>query len=394
MPENAGVLISAINFPLCSTQTPQEEKFVELLNKWHKYTGRVYIWDYINNFDDYFTPFPVFEIFQHRLRLYAQAGVQGVFMNGSGHEYSTFYRLKTHMLSMLLSDPNADWRTLLKEYCAETYPVTGNIIYDFLIKQEDMVKEMKANLSLYDGVANAVNTYLPAEEFADFHNKLFSMLPKTEGDEHKSVERIVRATMLTHLELNRMSADTLGCNKMLRELEKLTAEGIVAYSEAGGTLKSYVDDYRYMLRRADEIWEKDLLKGVKLEPLTPLDEDYNDISVLTDGLLGLPSCYHCGQMLSSATPALQIAVPHVAGMSHLRVNMTKNAIFHISLPLRVVLTANGHEIGDVVPTLSPSNIHRAMADFDIPSNCRGKLILTIYRDQEDRTMALDEIEGY
>ena len=200
--------------------------------------------------------------------------------------------------------------------------------------------------------------------------------------------------MLTHLELKRMAADTIGCKQMLEELEKLTDIGIIAYSESGGTLDSYVDDYRYMLRRAEETWGKNLLKGVHLEPLTELDEDYNDISILTDGLLGIPSCYHCGQMISSATPALRIAIPHIPGMKRLRVNMTKNSIFHISLPLRVTLTLDGREVGSIIPTPSSSHLQRAVAEFDVPCNCKGKLVLNVYRDQEDRTMALDEIEGF
>ena len=72
----------------------------------------------------------------------------------------------------------------------------------------------------------------------------------------------------------------------------------------------------------------------------------------------------------------------------------KNSIYHISLPLRVVLTADGREIGSVVPETSSSNLHRAVAEFDIPSNISGKLVLIVYRDLDERTMALDEIEGF
>lgn len=394
LPSNAGVLISAINFPLNAGHTPAEDEFMSVLNQWSDYTDRIYVWDYINNFDDYFTPFPIFNIFQHRLQLYAKAGVKGIFMNGSGHDYSIFYRLKIHIMSLLLSNPDADWRPLLREFCRERYPVTGDVICDFVVKQENMVANLKEALPLYEGVSVAVKTYLPIKEFVTFHNKLLSLLPETSGKEHKSIEKICRAMMLTHLELNRMAVDTTGCLQMLQELENLSDYDIIAYSEAGGTIDSYVNDYRYMLKRANETDGKNLLKGVKLESLTPLDLEYNDISILTDGLLGLPSCYHCGQMLSSATPSLRISIPYVQGMTRLRVNMTKNSIFHISLPLRVVLTADGRELGSVVPSIASSNLQRAVAEFDIPAGTKGKLMLVVYRDIEDRTMALDEIEGF
>ena len=394
LPENAGVLVSAIRFPLSTCQTPEEEEFQNLLKQWSGYTKRIYVWDYINNFDDYFTPFPVFDIFQHRLRLYEQAGVKGIFMNGSGIEYSTFYRLKMHILALLLSNPETEWRPLLREFCRERYPVTGDVICDFVIKQEDMVSRLGESLELYEGMPAAKRTYLPAEEFAAFHDKLLSLIPQTQGREHKSMLKISRALAFTRLELKRLSGDVKSCDPLLNELLNLREEGITSYSESGGTIENYVNDYRYMLRRAAETKGKNLLKGVHLEPITALDEDYNDISILTDGLLGLPSCYHCGQMLSSATPALRIAIPHVQGMKRLRVNMTKNPIFHISLPLRVTLTAGGHEIGSVVPTPASSSLQRATAEFKIPDSYKGKLVLNIYRDQEDRTMALDEIEGF
>ena len=394
LPDNAGVLISAIQFPLCASHTPQEDDFMNLLNQWSGYTSRIYVWDYINNFDDYFTPFPVFSVFQHRIKLYLKAGVKGIFMNGSGHEYSTFHELKIHILSMLLSNPDVDWHPLLKEFCRENYPVTGDVIYDFVLKQENMVANNKEALPLYEGVKVAEKTYLPANDFTSLHKKLLALLPETNGREYKSIEKISRALMLTHLELKRMAADTTGCMQMLRELEKLPDVDIFAYSEAGGTIESYVSDYRYMLKRANETWGKNLLKGVRLEPLTSLDLEYNDISILTDGLLGLPSCYHCGQMLSSAAPALRISIPYVPGMTRLRVNMTKNNIYHISLPLRVVLTAGGRELGSVVPSTTSSNLQRAVAEFNVPADIDEELVLIVYRDLEDRTMALDEIEGF
>jgi len=392
--DNAGVLVSAIRFPLSPCHTPEEDEFMSLISQYSEYTNRIYIWDYINNFDDYFTPFPVFDIFQHRLRLYAQAGVKGIFMNGSGDEYSTFYRLKTHILAHLLSNPDAEWRPMLREFCHERYPVTGDVICDFIIKQEDMVSQSGKSLALYEGMPVATRTYLPEQDFIAFHDRLLSLLPELKGKEKKRVGKICRALAFTRLELKRMAGDTGGCEPLLNNLLDLANEDIIAYSEAGGTLESYVDDYRYMLRRAAETKGRNLLKGVRLEPMTALDEDYNDISILTDGLLGLPSCYHCGQMLSSATPSLRIAIPRIQGLRRLRVNMTKNNIFYISFPLRVVLTCGGRELGSVVPKPSSSHLQRAVAEFDVPSDYKDKLVLVIYRDPEDRTMALDEVEGF
>ena len=40
------------------------------------------------------------------------------------------------------------------------------------------------------------------------------------------------------------------------------------------------------------------------------------------------------------------------------------------------------------------NNQRAMVEFGIPSGSKGSLILTVVRNKDERTMALDEIEGF
>ncbi|MBO4499484.1 MAG: DUF4838 domain-containing protein [Bacteroidaceae bacterium] len=394
LPENAGVLISAMSFPLSPVHTSQEDRFAELLNRWSEFTDRIYIWDYLNNFDDYFTPFPIFDVAQRRLRLYEDSGVKGVFFNGSGMDYSSMHILKTRVLAAMLSDPYVEWRPLLKELCHEEYPVAGNLISEYMEKQEDMTAERGTLLPLYEGLPAALKTYLWADEFIRFHNALDSLLPTISEPEYSRVLKMDRALMLTHLEINRISADTTGCVRMLDQLEKLIDQGTTSYSESGGSIRDYVEDYRNMLKHAEKVGRKNLLKGVRLEPLTALDEEYRDISIITDGLLGLPSNYHCGQMLSSATPSLRIAVPNVKGMKSLCVNMTRNAIFHIAFPLRVSLSADGQVLGEKEPKASADNLQHASVEFDIPSNCKGTLVLTIFRNQEERTMAIDEIEGF
>ena len=393
LPDNSGVLISAMSYPLNPAHTEQEDEFGALLNEWGKFTKRVYVWDYLNNFDDYFTPFPIFDVVQRRLRLYNKHGVKGVFFNGSGTDFSTFYRLKTHVIAAMLSDPDVEWRPLLRELSSELYPVAGESISKFIIRQEDMVRAKKKNLPMYEGVPKALQTYLPAEQFMELQAELLTLSPLVKDPERTEVQKMYRAMMLTNLELARINGDTLGCERLLEGLGRLVAQGIVTYSESGGSINSYISEYRYMLKHAKEVGDKNLLKGVELEPLTALDEEYNDISILTDGLMGLPSNYHCGNMISSASPALRIAIPYVKGMKRLRVSMTKNAIYHIAFPLSVSLSCDGRELGKVVPKPMPNNLQRSVVEFIIPSDCKEGFVLTVVRNQEDRTMALDEIEG-
>lgn len=393
LPENAGVLVSAIDFPLSSVHKEEEDEFTALLDKWSGLTRHLYVWDYINNFDDYFTPYPIFDATRHRLQLYVKHGVNGVFLNGSGYEYSTLYKLKTHVLAALLEDPDTRWRPLLKSLCREKYPVTGDVICDFVTLQEDLATERGLSLPLYEGVPVAMKTYLPAKDFVQFHEDLLRLLPSAKGQEFEDVQKMSRAMMLTRLELKRISGDTFDCDDMLKGLEESKRQGVIAYSESGGSTASYLSEYRFMLEHFEEMFGRDVLKGVRLTPLTALDEDYSDITLLTDGLLGLPSNYHCGQLISSAKPALRISIPYRDGMRRLRVYMTRNVIYHIAFPESLTLTAGDRKLGTVVPTPIPGNLQRAVAEFDVSTVSKGTLVLTVTRDLEERTMAVDEIEA-
>ena len=393
LPENAGVLVSAIDFPLSSVHKEEEDEFTALLDKWSGLTRHLYVWDYINNFDDYFTPYPIFDVTRHRLQLYVKHGVNGVFLNGSGYEYSTLYKLKTHVLAALLEDPDTRWRPLLKSLCREKYPVTGDVICNFVTLQEDLATERGLSLPLYEGVPVAMKTYLPAKDFVQFHEDLLRLLPSAKGQEFEDVQKMSRAMMLTRLELKRISGDTFDCDDMLKGLEESKRQGVIAYSESGGSTASYLSEYRFMLEHFEEMFGRDLLKGVRLTPLTALDEDYSDITLLTDGLLGLPSNYHCGQLISSAKPALRISIPYRDGMRRLRVYMTRNVIYHIAFPESLTLTAGDRKLGTVVPTPIPGNLQRAVAEFDVSTVSKGTLVLTVTRDLEERTMAVDEIEA-
>ena len=393
MPENTGVLISAMDYGLCATATPQEDKFRHLLSQWSAVTSHIYVWDYINNFDDYITPFPIFTIMQRRFMLYKQAGVSGVFLNGSGDAFCSFSRLKMHILAALLENPCTDWQELLRQKCQRLYPATGKCIAEYIISQEEHVAANGKVLPFYQGVAAARESYLDEAAFIRFHDNLQKALLKAEGEEFQEIALLTRALMLTRLEIKRLHADITDCKHLLEELEEASDCGLRIYSESFWTLDSYLSDYRAMLAEANLMLPKDRLKGERLRAMTPLDEEYSDISILTDGLIGLPSNYHCGHLLSSADPALKIALPADKGLRNLHIELIYNIQFHIALPLSVKLSAGDKEIGVIEPKQSDIS-GRYIAEFDVPANATGTLVLTFVRNPDERTMAIDEIMGW
>lgn len=408
LPDNVGVLVSAMDYPLSAVETPRERKFEQLLKDWSSVCRNVYVWDYINNFDDYYTPFPIYAVVQRRLQLYARTGVKGVFLNGSGHDYSTFNRINTYVLAALLSSPDADWREVLTETCRRFFPTAGETLARFRMEQEDYVVATGRILPLYDGVAAAVRSYLPRESFLDFYAKMERLAASTSGSEGAGINRILRAVTLTRLELMRLDGiapEEVGkARALLARLDSIDDVSVVnmngkkwetrIYSESYWTVDNYISDYRQMLDLCAEQKENILLHQ-PLTALTRLDEDYSDLSVLTDGMAGLPGNYHCGQLISSANPSLNIALPAGHRYRRVRAGLTSNIQFRIALPLRVTLSCGGREIGSIVPSpvLAPSG--RTTVEFNVPDWAnQGTLVLRFFRNPEVHTMAIDEIEAY
>ena len=161
LPANTGVIVSAIDYPLRRTdgKDEQDKKFADQLDNWKKVTNNIYIWDYINNFDDYLTPFPILKIAQQRLQFFKQHGASGIFFNGSGYSYSSFDEMRTFVLSSLLINPELPVDDLIRSYFNQEYPVSKKWLYDYYTELENNAQSGK-RLGLYAGIRESEKAFL------------------------------------------------------------------------------------------------------------------------------------------------------------------------------------------------------------------------------------------
>ncbi|MCH5219848.1 MAG: DUF4838 domain-containing protein [Muribaculaceae bacterium] len=394
LPSNAGVIMSAMNYPRTVNPTTEESVFLNRIADWQKYVNRVYIWDYINNFDDYFTPVPLFSVMQHRLQEYEKAGVKGVFLNGSGSDYTALGNVNAQVLSQILYDPDYDWKTNLREQVAILFPTAAETITDFMIDQDDYFTRQSQPLPMYDGVAKAKEIYLPADRFMDFYNALIVDRDNTHGAERAKLDELINALSLTALEIERLNGNLNGYDDQLESLMDMVDMGHDVYNESMWAVSDYVKDYSFMAGHAKAMEGRNLLKGHMLRALTPLDPDYPDISIITDGLLGMPSNYHNGNLITSANTVFAVEIPKVEGARNLRVALVQNHGYHIGLPELVELVYQGQSLGTVEPHRLKEHGGHSFVEFEIPSFVHGPMTLKLYRNQDFKTMAIEEIEAY
>lgn len=394
MPKNTGVMVSAINYPATAAGTNEETRFITRLQDWGRTTPRILVWDYINNFDDYFTPYPNLSVMQHRLQAYRDNHVTAVFLNGSGSDISTLSKLKTEVLASLTQNPDADWQELLYTKASEYYPVTGEMIADFIVKQDEAVKNSEIILPFYDGVEKAMKTYLEPNSFIEFHDNLLKRRNEVSGEEKEAVEILLGKLALTRLEINRITGDLTGNEKYLRDLHALNDKGYSSYNEAGWTIGTYLRDYHFLLDHYNEVKGKNKLKGEKLVALTPLDPDYSDLAILTDGILGMPSNYHNGNLITSPETVTRIAIPNKPEYKKLKVWLTYNPAYKVYLPESVSLSVGGKEMQSKTPAYPQEGNGHVALEFDVPGNKDGSLVINLYKKEDTRSMAIEEIEAF
>ena len=310
LPANAGVMVSAIDFPLrrIDSKDAQEKKFTQQLENWKKVTKNIYIWDYINNFDDYLTPFPILKIAQQRLQFFKKNGASGIFFNGSGYSYSSFDEMRTFVLSALLINPEQAVNDLIRNYFNQEYPVSKKWLSDYYIDLENSTQSGK-KLGLYAGIRESEGTYLNPEKFIKFYDEMGDFVSDAKGKERKKLHELQTALSFTRLEMGRdHSYDAYGyakrngkeiqtvpqARKWVNQLKEHKAfSGMEYYNESANEIDYYIKEWEQYILASDI--KKDLFLGIT--PSSTPKTNKNSLKRLTDGTHGLPDNYHCGWII-------------------------------------------------------------------------------------------------
>lgn len=410
LPANTGVIISAIDFPLKSGETKHAGKFTDIIERWQRVTKRIYVWDYINNFDDYFSPFPVLSIMQERLQYYEDLGVSGVFLNGSGDNYSAFSGLHNFALSALLVNPYLSVATLVSKYFNRYYPSSASVLIPYYNSLDQSALACNKALPLYGGIDESLRSFLLPSDFIAFYNKLGSCVDAAKGDERKQLHQLYIALSRTRLELARISSvGENGCvsvqggqtnvrpvvRKALSVLQVYKDfPAMHSYKEALGSVGEYIDDWNNVILPSSPL---NLLLGKKLQAQSLLDEGYEDLSVLTDGVHGLPSDYHCGWLISSLQPALVLNLPVTAikDVQSFNVTFLHYPRFKLAAPKQVELLVNGklYKTWKVSVPSDEKPYARVRVGGDVQFSEVQSLVLRIVRaDGKKKNIACDEIQ--
>lgn len=91
------------------------------LRNWQDRAGKLYVWDYVTNFDAYFSPFPNLRAIGENIRIYADAGVKGYYGQGTQTPGGEMALLRNYLLAKCMWNPQADSSATVEEFCRLYY---------------------------------------------------------------------------------------------------------------------------------------------------------------------------------------------------------------------------------------------------------------------------------
>lgn len=336
MPANVGVIISAIDLPFSSrfSTTKEAQAFSNLLNGWKDVVTSVYVWDYMRNFDDYLSPYPMLTIVQDRLKWYRKNGISGIIFNGSGEDYASFDDMQTFVLAALMINPETDIKTLVNNYYAKFYPKTGSLIAKYYLQLEQRAATSQHGIPIYGGIADEMATYLDPDSFNVFFTDLDKASKKITGDERQRVSKLLTGLNFTALEMMRTPKVKYDNEKVALYLENLQeAKGLkdmAHYREAFGDLDTYRSYYAAH---------------------RPFKAPYVGIHcinapTMTDGYIGSAYDYHTNWTVTKTQDAVyKLSIDKSKGT--LSIGCLDAERWHIYAPIAIELWQNGKKIATV-----------------------------------------------
>jgi hypothetical protein len=136
---NVGIVLCSIecdfNRPLEEMSTPENKAFAEDIIQWGKIAPKLYIWDYVTDFDHYLLPFPNLDVLIPNIKFFVSHGARGILAQGShkGHA-AEFSQLRNWVLNKAMWNPNQpdNGQALITEFLNGYYGAAGPFIQTYI----------------------------------------------------------------------------------------------------------------------------------------------------------------------------------------------------------------------------------------------------------------------
>lgn len=404
--DNVGVFLTTIDLPkgVDLAGSPQLKAWEKDLHKWKTQVSQIYLWDYISNFDDYLTPLPILKGFQLQLGAYQRLGIKGLFLNGSGYDYSPFDDVKTYVLSALMMDSDLDIEWLTRQYFKKYYPESFHLLTAYFLSLERSVEVNRKPFPMYGSFSSIENTYLDKDSFLEFYEALSLVIPYATPQESRKLEQLLVALSYTRLQIA-YHEEGIPAERVLAPLKKKVSEYLErlsqyrnypdmrVYRETNGSIASYLKQWKTLEQYSSN--ENLVLQG-GITFLSPADEGYEDSRPLFDGLSGFSSNYHHGWVINSgAVWEMAVEIKEPAAGALFEMDFLNKPRHHILPPEKLEIIVEGEVRYTLTPELNKDNKSVATVRGKIDLRHEDThLVVRVFRNKEQKrsTLASDEVK--
>ncbi len=155
------------------------KEFMNNVKEWSAICKRLYVWDYVVNYNHYLLPLLPMHVFADNIKMYQKYGIQGVLMEGNfsyGGD-ANMGDLKSYVLSKLLWNPNRNVDELIEEYMDGVFGRGARHLKEYVALMENAVTGKHTDI--YDKNDNEYITL----ELIEQSDRLFQMAMQAETDE-------------------------------------------------------------------------------------------------------------------------------------------------------------------------------------------------------------------
>lgn len=137
MRDNVIILLCSIecdfNRPISEKSTKENKEFCEEIETWSTLAKKLFIWDYVVDFDQILLPFPNLDSLVPNIKFFTDHHAVGILEQGFNFtDGGEFAKIREWVLAKGLWNPNADGQALIKEFVNGYYGAAGKYVQEYI----------------------------------------------------------------------------------------------------------------------------------------------------------------------------------------------------------------------------------------------------------------------
>jgi len=270
---------------------------------WGKICHNIYLWDYTVDFSHQVAPFPNIPVLQPNIQFFVRNHARQHFQQSNtspGHEFS---ELKSYLIARLLWNPDADTKSILRDFMRGYYGKAAPYVQAYISALENNLHQSGARLDIFGSPISHVSDFLSAPAVSRY-NKLFDQAEAAVSGDPSALKHVKVARLAVQYAALTVAADQVfgprgfftdqdGVPKLRPEMAKTLDDfaatcannGVRSVNESNLSPNEFCDAMRRLLELEMD-GNLAFRKPVSAIPAPSTKYGHGDISLLTNGVHG------------------------------------------------------------------------------------------------------------